>query len=148
MSRIRLGQSFALILAAVFIVSTISVAQVNGQPCCAIISIDTNTGVVTAKTISTGKTFQFRVTSAAPASAATGTSRFGPVTGFIPVDGFGPVDGFQPVDGYQPVDGAKVFASLKVGQKIWANVDGKVSVNGAQPCCAMVSWDLKTKSRL
>ena len=147
MSRIRLGQSFALILAAVFVVSMVSAAQVNSAPCCAIISIDTNTGIVTAKTLSTGKTFQFRVTSAAPANAATGTSRFGPVTGFSPVDGFGPVDGFQPVDA-QPVDGAKAFASLKVGQKIWANVDGKVSVNGGQPCCSMVSWDLKTQKKL
>lgn len=108
-----------------------------GQPCCSITEIDAAKGTVTVKTIATGKTFQFQA-NVAPAADFSAKSGFGPVDGFSPVDGFTHAGRFQPVDGYQPVDGARLFATLKVGQKIWASVNGLVSLNGGVPCCSII----------
>lgn len=124
-------------------------AQVNGKlnpasPCCTIVSIDAATGFVTAKTISTGKTFRFKIGQVGPVDAFASKSGFGPLDGFGPVDGFviknrvGPVDGIGPIDGIGPVDGARLLAGLRVGQKVWANLAGLVSINGAEPCCGIV----------
>jgi hypothetical protein len=130
-------------------------AQVNKttlkpiDPCCGITAINKATGVVTAKT-STGKTFQFKIGRAGPVDAFAAKTGFGPVDGFQPVDGFGPVykagpvdglgpvDGIGPIDGIGPVDAAKILAGLKVGQKIWADLSGRVSINNLEPCCGII----------
>jgi hypothetical protein len=114
------------------------------SPCCTIVSIDAGTGTVTAKTISTGKTFRFKIGHAGPVDGFTAKTGIGPVDGFQPVDGFsiknrvGPIDGVGPVDGIGPVDAGKFLATLKVGQKIWANLAGQVSINNAEPCCGIL----------
>jgi hypothetical protein len=66
------------------------------DPCCGITAIDVKHGVVTAKSTSTGTTFNFRF------------------------------------------DSGRVPSTLKVGQRVWSR-GGKVSLNGADPCCTVVT---------
>ena len=68
------------------------------NPCCSVTGLDAATGVITARVLSTGQTFQFKVTDSAQLS------------------------------------------SLKMGQAVSANFQTqKVSVDGAGPCCNIVS---------
>lgn len=79
----------------ILIVLTPKAAAAN--PCCAIVSINQKTGIVTAKVNATGQIFQFRVNDAA------------------------------------------TLNGLKVGQGVYANFKAaQVSLDGAQPCCAIV----------
>lgn len=157
MNRMRIAAILILALSS-SAVATVAAAQVNGKatpgaPCCTIVSINAGTGLVTART-TTGKTFRFTIRSAGPVDAFAAKSGFGRVDGFQPVNGFsvrnrvgpidgvGPVDGIGPVDagpnGVGPVDAGKLLGSLRVGQKIFANLAGQVSINGVAPCCTIV----------
>lgn len=111
-----------------------------GAPCCSITAIDAKTGAVTARTLSTGKTFQFRA-DVAPASGFSTTFGFQPVDGFTSAASFGPV-------GFQPVDGARLLGALQIGQKIWADLNGRVSLNGSEPCCGIVARIIPLGTRL
>lgn len=141
MKALRNGIIALMIVAAA---SSTSSAQVNrasagkapATPCCSITAIDASTGIVTART-TTGKSFQFKIGQAGPVDA------FAARTGLGPVDAFGPVDTYIPVDGIKanpvgPVDAAKLLGSLKIGQKVWADMSGRVSLNGAEACCGAV----------
>ena len=113
------------------------------EPCCSITAINPATGIVTAKTI-TGKTFQFRVGNFQPVDGFAAKTGIGPIDGFAPAGGFGslnpvgPVDGIGPVVGAGPVDAAKFLSALSLGQKVWANLAGQVSVNRQSPCCTII----------
>lgn len=64
-------------------------------PCCQITAIDTNSGVVSARTGDATSTFVFKF------------------------------------------DSGPIPSTVKVGQRIWAR-GGKVSLNGADPCCTII----------
>jgi hypothetical protein len=100
----------------------------TGTPCCAVVAIDARTGVVTAKVLATGATFQFMF------------GWFDPKLGLGPVDGLGPIDAakLQPALGFGPVGALKGAATLHVGAQVWANAKGRVSVNGVTACCGVV----------
>lgn len=136
----------ALILASATIAAARPLAA--GTPCCAIVSIDAAAGLVTART-ATGKTFRFKIGSAGPVDAFASKSGFGAADGFQPVGSFGPVVlRVGPVDALVnrigPVDAAKILSSLKVGQKIWADLSGRVSINGLESCCGIVLSGITT----
>ncbi len=135
MTRIRIVIGSLLACAAVSAASLAGaqVPQKTGAlkplACCDVVSVDARTGVVTAKVIATGATFHFMF------------GWFDPKLGIGPVDGLGPVDGakLQPALGFGPIEAQKGAATLHVGQQIWANAHGKVSVNGVTACCGVIT---------
>jgi hypothetical protein len=135
MGRSRFAAASLLVLGALVSAPTAN-AQTPAKPatvvdthCCVIVAINARTGVATAKVLATGATFDFSF------------GWFDPALGIGPVDGYGPVDGakLKPAAGFGPVDGARGAASLHVGQKIWANMKGRISVDGITPCCGVVA---------
>lgn len=134
--------TFASVASAQVGTAAINTKVAPAAPCCSITAIDAATGIVTAKT-ATGKSFKFQVGKFQPVDGFTAKTGIGPIDGIGPVDAFkvnpvGPVDGVVSVNGAGPVDGAKLLSGMRVGQKIWANVAGQVSVNGAEPCCGVI----------
>jgi len=72
------------------------IGVVWGDPCCGIVAIEGDRGIVTAVETATQRTVQFRATPA-------------------------------------------VLKTLTIGKKVWLDLAGrKVSLNGTEPCCAMV----------
>jgi hypothetical protein len=128
------------VIGSALIWSTLAVSAAGAQtplkhaptpvaPCCSVAAVDARTGVVTARVLASGATFQFMF------------GWFDPKLGYGPVDGLGPVDGakLRPALGFGPVDAVKGAATLHVGQAIWANQKGRVSVNGVTACCGVVT---------
>ena len=119
MTRTRFAIGSVLLWSAVTAGSGNAQAPLKHAPpmaiaCCAVAAVDARTGVVTAKVLATGATFQFM---------------FG---------WYDPKLGIGPVDGLGPVDALKGAATLHVGQQLWANAKGRVSVNGIAACCGVV----------
>jgi hypothetical protein len=135
MDRSRFAAASLLVLGALVSAPTVR-AQSLAKPavaidthCCVIVAINARTGVATAKVLATGATFDFSF------------GWFDPKLGLGPVDGLGPIDAakLKPAEGFGPIDAVRGASSLHVGQKIWANMKGRVSVDGVTACCGVVA---------
>ena len=93
-------RTLALISGMAFIIgASIAVSvppEVNaGTPCCSVTSIDTKTGIVTAKNTATGETIEFRLVK----GAQIGNIKIGDQVSTDPQAREVSVHSFQPVDG-------------------------------------------------
>lgn len=106
------------------------------SPCCSITGVDARTGLVTAKLLATGVTFQFRFgkVGTSPVDGAT-AGNFQPVEN---LQGFDPAKVGRPLP-IGPVDAVREVSALKIGQLVWADGAGRVGLKPGVPCCSVVS---------
>ncbi|HYL61156.1 MAG TPA: hypothetical protein VE077_00920 [Candidatus Methylomirabilis sp.] len=146
------------------------IARATANPaesCCGITSINSATGVVTARVNSTGQTFQFTISNEARLKSLVvgqgifanlktsqvsldGKTPAGTIIGIGPVDGgkpIGPIDGAKPIG---PVDGAKPIGPID-GAKPVGPIDGAKPIgpvdaikSSAAPAAEVVRVDSAT----
>ena len=116
-----------------------SYAQKPGDPCCAIVGINTAKGIITSRNTTTGKVQQFKTSPAGISKLQVGdrlTLQGGKITavnqtGFEPVNEI--VSGNQ--TGFDPVN--EITGQVNDGQPCCSIVS--LQVNDGEPCCAIVS---------
>ncbi|HUJ30860.1 MAG TPA: hypothetical protein VLY23_06230 [Candidatus Acidoferrum sp.] len=108
-----------------------------GEPCCDITSINTSTGVVTAKVNATGQTFQFNAGSVLSQLHVGQAIYANLATKQVSLDGAAPCCGIISV-GAAPVDGVRTAAPVD-GARV-----AKGAVNPATPCCDITGIDAST----